>query len=90
MALLHVARKRRGDRLRLIVYLLSLLVLTRGSAVAQTSQSEQPATQLPPVEVVGTSPLIGSGIDRNKVPAETHVLNSDDLKRGGVPDLWVR
>jgi hypothetical protein len=58
-----------------------------GSAVAQTSQSEQPITQLPQVEVVGASPLIGSGIDRNKVPAETHILNSDDLKREGVPDL---
>jgi outer membrane receptor protein involved in Fe transport len=37
--------------------------------------------------VVGASPLIGSGIDRNKVPAETHVLNSDDLKREGTSDL---
>lgn len=42
---------------------------------------------LPPVEVVGVSPLIGSGIDRNAVPAESHVLNADDLARQGTPDL---
>jgi outer membrane receptor protein involved in Fe transport len=66
----------------------TIVVLMSRSAVAQTtSQSDQPVTQLPQVEVVGASPLIGSGIDRNKVPAETHVLNSDDLKREGVPDL---
>ena len=46
-----------------------------------------PATQLPQVEVIGAAPLIGSGIDRNMVPAETHVLNSQDLKREGTSDL---
>ena len=42
---------------------------------------------LPPVEVIGASPLIGSGVDRNTVPAETHVLDSNNLKRQGTPDL---
>jgi outer membrane receptor protein involved in Fe transport len=39
------------------------------------------------VEVIGTSPLIGSGIDRNSVPAATHVLDHRDIERQGTPDL---
>ena len=68
--------------------------LFTGAAAAQPAQTPdtpqqapQPVTQLPPVEVIGASPLIGSGIDRNLVPAETHVLNSQDLKRQGTSDL---
>ncbi len=37
--------------------------------------------------MVGASPLIGSGIDRNTIPAETHVLDSADLTREGTPNL---
>src|SRR5215831_12951781 len=33
------------------------------------------------------SPLIGSGIDRNSVPAATHVQDYRDIERRGVPDL---
>jgi outer membrane receptor protein involved in Fe transport len=43
--------------------------------------------ELPPVDVLGTSPLIGSGLDRNLVPAQTNVLNQQDLKREGMPQL---
>jgi outer membrane receptor protein involved in Fe transport len=80
-------KKTMGGWVRLTLGLATTVALMSGSAVAQTSQSDEPATQLPPVEVVGASPLIGSGVDRNKVPAETHVLNSDDLKREGTPEL---
>ena len=59
--------------------------LLAGNAAAQTAPP--PVTELPPVEVVGASPLIGSGVDRNTVPAETHVLDSNDLRREGTPDL---
>ena len=56
--------------------------LIANSAAAQSSQAPSrtpqiaqptppPVTELPPVDVIGTSPLIGSGIDRNTVPAET-------------------
>jgi iron complex outermembrane recepter protein len=69
----------------------AVAILLTGAAAAQPAptpqQAEPPVTELPPVEVIGASPLIGSGIDRNTVPAETHVLNSDDLKREGTPDL---
>jgi iron complex outermembrane recepter protein len=45
-----------------------------------------PTTTLPPISIIGTSPLIGSGIDRDMVPAETHVLTSKDLSRDGTPN----
>ena len=60
----------------------SALLLLGDSAGAQTSPP-----QLPPVEVVATSPLIGSALDRNLVPAQTNVLNQQDLKREGMPQL---
>jgi outer membrane receptor protein involved in Fe transport len=40
--------------------------------------------ELPPVEVIGASPLLGSGVDRDTVPAATSVLRGDDLTRGGT------
>src|SRR3954467_7123292 len=42
---------------------------------------------LPPVEVIGTSPLSGSGIERAKIPANTHVFSAPDLARDGMPSL---
>jgi iron complex outermembrane recepter protein len=55
-------------------------------ATAQSLHAQQP-TVMPPVQVIGASPLIGSGIDRNSVPAATHVLDYRDIERRGVPDL---
>ena len=45
---------------------------------------------LPPVDIIAPSPLLGSGIDRDTVPAETNVLKGNDLTRGGTlisPDV---
>src|SRR5271168_5284155 len=39
------------------------------------------------ITVVSTSPLLGVGIDRDKVPGETTVLGSADLAREGTPNL---
>jgi iron complex outermembrane receptor protein len=49
-----------------------------------TSGMGAPVT-LPPVEVVGATPLLGSGVDRDKVPAETNVLTDRDISRNGYP-----
>ena len=80
-------------------FIAPILLLLTGNAAAQTSQppadtspktpqpTPPPVTELPSVEVIGASPLIGSGIDRNTVPAETHVLNSSDLTRQGPTEL---
>lgn len=57
------------------------------NAAAQSLHAQQPAVVMPTVQVIGASPLIGSGIDRNSVPATTHVLDYRDLERRGVPDL---
>ncbi len=50
--------------------------------------SAQPAAplvlELPPVDVIGASPLLGSGVDRDTVPAATSVLKGDALSRGGT------
>jgi iron complex outermembrane recepter protein len=45
-----------------------------------------PPVALPTVTVIAPSPLVGSGIDRDSVPAETHVLTSSDIAREGTPD----
>jgi iron complex outermembrane recepter protein len=61
------------------------IILLCGAARAQTAASLD--ITLPPVEIVGAAPLLGSGVDRSKVPATTHVLNGDDISRGGMPGL---
>ena len=66
----------------------AIAILLSGNAAAQTAPPATPTvTELPPVEVVGASPLVGSGIDRNTIPAETHVLDSSDLTRQGTTEL---
>ena len=62
-----------------------MAILLAGGAVAQTApQAQPPAIVLPAVDVIGASPLLGSGVDRDTVPAETNVLKGDDLSRGGT------
>src|SRR5579871_4979185 len=70
--------------MRSVPIIATIATVLSGAALAQTAP---PVISLPPVEVIGASPLIGSGIDRNTVPAETQVLNSNDLKRNGTPEL---
>ena len=60
------------------------------AALAQTAspgQAVPPALATEQVTVIGTSPLLGSGIDRNLIPAETQVLGSADIAREGAPDV---
>src|ERR1700758_3368680 len=59
-------------------------VLLSAAAMAQQT-SEAPPLSLPAVEVVGATPLLGSGVDRDKVPAETQVLTDQDISRNGYP-----
>ncbi len=53
----------------------------------EPENTDQETTALPPVTVTAPFPLIGSGLDPNTLPAETHVLNSGDLVREGTPSL---
>jgi outer membrane receptor protein involved in Fe transport len=39
------------------------------------------------ITVVGTSPLLGTGVDRNMVPADVQVLDAAAIARNGNPDV---
>src|SRR3982751_1753091 len=62
-----------------------------GAASAQdrgaTDTAPPAATTLPAAEVIGTSPLLGSGIDRDKVPANVRSFSGRELRQEGAPDL---
>jgi len=47
----------------------------------------EPVVTLPAVEVIGTTPLLGSGVDRAKLPSQTTVLTSGDISRSGIPNM---
>ena len=72
---------------------MAIPVLLGLGAVAHGQDSPDPRpggaapSVLPPIDVIGASPLLGSGVDRNTVPAQTNVLNSNDLRREGTPNL---
>jgi outer membrane receptor protein involved in Fe transport len=42
---------------------------------------------VPDVDVVGSTPLLGSGLNRDQVPAATNVLGSTDIVRTNIPSL---
>ena len=62
----------------------AIAVLLNRVAAAQTVP---PPTELPAVDVIGSSPLIGSGVDRNTIPAQSQALDSKDLSNQGTPNL---
>jgi outer membrane receptor protein involved in Fe transport len=55
------------------------------AALTQTVPAPPPTT-LPEVEVIAPTPLLGSGVDRNTVPAETQVLTGKDVTLYGPPN----
>ncbi|HTV45902.1 MAG TPA: hypothetical protein VMF05_11345, partial [Stellaceae bacterium] len=63
--------------------------MTPPASAASTNPTTATApalTVLPTVEVVGATPLLGSGVDRSKVPAETRVLTQQDITLDGNAD----
>ncbi len=66
---------------------LSLTLIGGALFLGDGARAQTKPPELPPVEVVATSPLIGSSLDRNLVPAQTNVLNRQDLQREGMPQL---
>jgi len=69
----------------------AVLASISGTAAAQQAPAGNAAApdltlSLPTVEVVAASPLLGSGVDRSKVPAQTQVLTAPDISRDGNPD----
>ncbi|HSZ93262.1 MAG TPA: TonB-dependent receptor [Acetobacteraceae bacterium] len=72
-----------------------LACLLPGLALAQANSQPAPMTaapdaaapvpELPPVDIIAPTPLLGSGMDRNKVPAETQVITSQGITQQGPP-----
>ena len=80
---------RRSDACRVACTLAGMTALLLACVPAWAQQAPSDAAQplsltVPPVNIIGASPLLGSGVDRDTVPAETNVLNGDDLTRGGT------
>jgi iron complex outermembrane receptor protein len=73
------------------IAVLALVCVPAGAQQAPTDPTQsQPVTTVPRIDIIGASPLLGSGIDRDTVPAETNVLKGNDLTRGGTlisPDV---
>src|SRR5713101_4584801 len=78
-----------GLRWNLAVAAVALALLTGAAEPQDSSAGAEPEAAppmiLPPVEVVGATPLLGSGVDRDKVPAETNILTDRDISRDGYP-----
>ncbi|MFL5284750.1 MAG: TonB-dependent receptor [Rhodopila sp.] len=55
----------------------------QGQAGGQ-AEGQAPTVTLPQVEIIAPSPLLGSGVNRNTVPAETNVLTGNALTRGNT------
>jgi iron complex outermembrane receptor protein len=64
----------------------ALLCVPAVTCEAQNENGNPATLTLQPLTVIGASPLIASGIDRELVPAETHVLTGADLSRIGTPN----
>lgn len=81
-----------GGVMRFILALALGAALLSGVARAQDASGAPQAapggtTALPDVNVIGSTPLLGSDVDRDKVPDETQVLTSHDLSFENTPDL---
>ena len=77
-------------RIRNCAIVITTIVVAAGSAGAQMAPggaNALPEATLAPIEVIGTSPLPGTGIDIDKVPANVQTLTSSDLTREGSPSL---
>jgi outer membrane receptor protein involved in Fe transport len=58
-----------------------------GALLPQLALAQAPeAVALPEVNVIAASPLLGTGIDRNLVPAQTQVFTAPDIAREGSPN----
>ena len=61
-------------------------------AAAQTSPTQNPPADNPPlllqpIEIIGVSPLLGVGIDRDKVPSDVRSVTSNDIAKTNQPQL---
>jgi len=67
-------------------FVVALVVLLLLPAIAR-AQSTTPV-ELPAIEVVGVSPVSGSDIDRDKIPASVSTMSADEFEHTKTPDLF--
>ncbi len=89
----HAARPAAAGTLALLAAALALpaaaLAQTQAPAGVPASPAAGPASgviTVPDVRIISSTPLLGSGLDRDLVPEETNVLTGRDLSRDGYPD----
>ncbi len=65
----------------------ALMAASLTAVLPHPARAQTAPPQVEEITVVPTSPLLGSGVDRDSVPAETSVLSSADIAREGTPNL---
>ncbi len=65
----------------------AMLLLGGATPVLAWAQTVPAPDVLPDVNVVASTPLLGSGIDRDKIPAATNILTGKDVDRTDIPSL---
>jgi iron complex outermembrane receptor protein len=67
----------------------TLLLASCGLCLPAPARADNPAEvlELPQVQIIGTTPLPGSGVPLAKLPANAQVFTSRDLKRQGATTL---
>jgi outer membrane receptor protein involved in Fe transport len=65
----------------------SFLLALAGVAATAQAQTTALTAAAAPVVVLGSTPLIGSDLDRDQVAAATQVLSASDINRTGIPNL---
>ena len=78
---------RRRDRTTMRLFAAGLTLSPAIGTAQVASPDSAPTITLPTVEVIAPTPLLGSGVDRAKVPALTTVLTSGDVSRSGIPNM---
>jgi iron complex outermembrane recepter protein len=66
---------------------IALAALAASIAAAPASGADGDAATLPTIEVIGTTPLPGIGVDRDKVPANAQTLPAPDTSKQGPAPL---
>jgi outer membrane receptor protein involved in Fe transport len=63
------------------------LQFARGQSAGGSAAVPPPVATLPDVNIVGSTPLLGTGVPSDSVPAQVQVLTPQDINRTGVPSL---
>ena len=71
----------------LTAYRVSAQTIPPSAVPATVPSTPASASPVEEITVIGTSPLLGSGVDRNSIPVNTQVLDSANITREGAPDV---